>query len=113
MKRGSRERRKGLETYGLDINVLGARVDEDLGNVTFLLALKVHLGLIGLDFDKDITRGDFVTNGLLPGTKVTLGHGGGKGGHVNDLVRGIRVRGVSPDQGGEQSRGRLDMRQTV
>lgn len=88
------------KTYAADSNILLARVPEDLGNDTLLLELEVHLGLIGLDLDKDITRGDGIANLLLPGADVAGLHGWGQSRHLHDLV--IGERGVaSDDVGGE------------
>jgi len=65
-----------LCSYVSDSNILCARVLEDLDQNTLLLELKVHLGLVGLDLDEDITRSQSITGLLLPGTNVTGGHGG-------------------------------------
>jgi hypothetical protein len=42
-------------TYASNSNVLLASIAEDLGNGALLLELKVHLCLVRLDLDKDIT----------------------------------------------------------
>ncbi|VUC22396.1 unnamed protein product [Clonostachys rosea] len=76
-------------------NVLGTRLLEDLGDHTLLLELKVHLGLVGLDLNKNITGCDAVTGLLLPGANVASLHSWGEGGHLDDLVVG--ERGVVAD----------------
>jgi hypothetical protein len=40
------------------------------------LELEVHLGLVGLDLDQDITGSQSITGLLLPSTNVSGGHGG-------------------------------------
>lgn len=87
---GEGGRRKLGETYAANGDVLLARVLEDLGNDTLLLELKVHLGLVRLDLDQNLTRGDGVADLLLPGADVSGLHGGGQGGHLDDLVVGER-----------------------
>jgi hypothetical protein len=63
-------------TYAADRDILLARLLENLGNNTLLLELKVHLSLVRLDLDQNITRGDGVARLLLPGANVTSLHGG-------------------------------------
>lgn len=67
---------KQLSSYVSDSNILCARILEDLDQNTLLLELEVHLGLVGLDLDEDITGSQSITGLLLPGTNVTGGHGG-------------------------------------
>jgi len=88
------------KTYAANSNVLGTRILEDLGDNTLLLELEVHLGLVGLDLDEDITRGDGVASLLLPSTDVSGLHGWGQSRHLHDLVVGERSV-ASDDAGGE------------
>lgn len=85
-------------TYVTNGDILLALVLEDLGQHTLLLELKVHLSLVRLDLDQDITRGNGVAGLLLPGANVAGGHGWREGGHLDDGVR--RVRGVPSCQAG-------------
>lgn len=50
------------------------------------MKLKVHLSLVGLNLDEDITGGEDVAGLLLPGTDVASGHGGRESGHGDDGV---------------------------
>ena len=65
-----------LCSYVSNSNILCARIFEDLDQNTLLLEFEVHLGLVGLDLDEDITGSQSITGLLLPGTNVTGGHGG-------------------------------------
>jgi hypothetical protein len=66
-----------------DRHVLGASLHEDLGQIALLLEFEVHGGLVGLNLSNGLTRTELVTNGLVPRTNVTLGHGRRQGRHVN------------------------------
>lgn len=76
-------------TYVTDGDVLLTGLLQKLGDNTLLLELKVHLGLVGLDLDQDITRGDAVTGLLLPRSDISRRHGGRQSGHLDDGVRGV------------------------
>ena len=97
-----------MGTYAANSNILLTSVLEDLGDNTLLLELKVHLRLVGLDLDQDITGGDGVAGLLLPSANVAGRHGGRQGGHLDDGVR--RERGVPScylgRQVGSEGRGR-------
>ena len=88
------------QTHVANSDVLLARVLQELGQNTVLLELKVHLGLVGLDLDEDITGSEGVTGVLLPCADVAGGHGGGERRHGDDGVGrvgcGILVRFMSP-----------------
>lgn len=93
------------KTHGANRNVLLASILEDLGNNTLFLELKVHLGLVRLDLDQNITRGDSVAGLLLPGSNVAGLHCGRQSRHLDHLVAregGIvanDVRGEARSQG--------------
>lgn len=91
---------RARDTYAANGDILLASLLEDLGNDTLLLELKVHLGLVGLNLDENLTGADGVAGLLLPGTKVASRHGRGQGGHLDDLVVG--EGGIAADDvGGE------------
>lgn len=77
-----------LKTYAANGDILLARLLENLGNDTFLLELKVHLSLVGLNLYQDVTGGDGVAGLLLPGANVASLHGGRQGRHLDNLVVG-------------------------
>jgi hypothetical protein len=99
---GGRRRRN---THGANRDVLLASILEDLGNNTLFLELKVHLGLVRLDLDQNLTRGDGVAGLLLPGSNVAGLHCGRQSRHLDHLVAregGIvanDVRGEARSQG--------------
>jgi len=80
--------RKLLSAYVSDSDVLCARVLQNLDQNTLLLELEVHLSLVGLDLDQNITGSQSITGLLLPGSNVTSSHGGRQSGHGDDGVRG-------------------------
>lgn len=95
--RGSIEERR---THSANGDVLLTRFLQELGDNTLLLELEVHLGLIGLNLDENVTRSDGVAGLLLPGTNVASLHGRRQSRHFHDLV--IREgRIVSDDVGGK------------
>jgi len=69
--------------YSVDSNVLGPSGDEDLCEEALLLALVVHGGLVSLNFDNGIARGDGITDLLAPLAHVSTGHGRGEGRHAD------------------------------
>ena len=82
------------QTYTANGDVLLASFLQNLRENTLLLELEVHLGLVGLDLDQHLTRGNRIAGFLLPSTNVARRHGRGQGGHLNDSVR--RVRSIPP-----------------
>lgn len=79
-------------TYAADGHILLTTLLQELCNNTLLLELKVHLGLVGLDLDQDITGRNGVSGLLLPSTNVSRSHGRRQSGHLDNSVR--RERGV-------------------
>jgi len=90
-------------------NILLTSVLQDLGDNTLFLELEVHLGLVGLNLDEDVTGGDGITDLLLPGTNVASLHGGGQSRHLDNLVlgeRGIVSHNVASEAGSQSAVGR-------
>jgi hypothetical protein len=87
------------QTHVANSDILLTRALQELSQNTILLELEVHLGLVGLDLDEDITGSEGVTGVLLPCADVARGHGGREGGHGDDGVSrvgcGILVRFMS------------------
>lgn len=104
-RQGQLHMERGIKTHGANRDVLLASILEDLGNDTLFLELKVHLGLVRLDLDQDLTRGDGVAGLLLPGSNVAGLHCGRQSRHLDHLVAregGIvanDVRGEASSQG--------------
>lgn len=84
---GTKQKRQKT-TYGADSDVLLASLLEDLGNNTLLLEFKVHLGLVRLELNQNLTGGDGIAGLLLPGTNVASLHCGRQCGHLDHLVAG-------------------------
>lgn len=73
-------------SYSADSNILLTSLLQNLSEDTLLLELEVHLCLIGLNLDQDITGLEAVTSLLLPRTNVSRGHCRRKSRHANDGV---------------------------
>jgi hypothetical protein len=78
-----------LGTYVADCNVLLACFLQDLGKYTFLLELEVHLSLVGLNLDKDITRRQGIARLLLPRANISRGHCRRQGRHPDNGMRRV------------------------
>lgn len=76
-------------TYVTNSDVLRARIPQNLGKHTLLLELEVHLGLVRLELDENLTRLNAITDLLLPCADGSSGHGGRQGGHPDDAVRWV------------------------
>lgn len=74
-------------SYRADRDLLLARLLQDLGEDTLILELEVHLGLIGLNLDQDITGLEAVTGLLLPRANISSGHCRGQRRHADNGVR--------------------------
>ena len=74
-------------TYVSDSNILLTGLLQPLGKETLLLELEVHLRLIRLDLDEDVTRVERIAGILVPRSNTTGGHSRRKRGHKNDGVR--------------------------
>lgn len=109
MTRGFFWREKG--TYIANGDVLLARLPEDLGEHTLLLELEIHLGLVGLDLNENLTGLDRVTRLLLPCANIARRHGGREGRHLDDGMRG--VRGVPSCEAGEGDTGDAGMAKSL
>lgn len=73
-------------SYSTDSDILLAGLLQNLSEDTLLLELEVHLCLIGLNLDQDITGLEAVASLLLPRTNVSRGHCRRKSRHANDGV---------------------------
>lgn len=98
-------------TYVANGDILLTRLLEDLGEDTLLLELEIHLGLVGLDLDENLTGLDRVTGLLLPCANIASRHGGREGRHLDNLVR--RVRGVPSCEAGKGDTGDAGMAESL
>jgi hypothetical protein len=73
-------------SYRTDSDILLTAVLQNLGEDTLVLELEVHLSLIGLDLNKDITGLESISGLLLPHANVSRGHSRRERRHANDCV---------------------------
>ena len=98
-----RNPRRAAAAYIANRDVLLARLLQNLGEDTFVLELKVHLGLVRLDLHEHLAGRDELAGLLLPRADVARRHCRRQGRHLDDGVR--RVRGVPSCKAGDGDAG--------